>query len=104
MNPWGLVFLAWLFADGDGPRFRYISAQETIEIHDFLIEKYGGERGIICEGGIYFIPEKATLKKSIEAAAAVYLFEIIAMHPSSMGTSGRASRPAVSSSKPTVFI
>lgn len=75
------MFLAWLLADGGGSKFRYVSAEKIIEIHDAIITEVGGERGVIYEGGIYFIPEKASLKRSIEAAGAIYLFEIIAMHP-----------------------
>lgn len=54
---------------------KQISARKIIEIHDILVEKFGGEPGIIYEGSIYFIPEKAALKRSIEEAACVYLFE-----------------------------
>jgi death-on-curing protein len=60
---------------------KQFSAQTIIEIHDFLIKETGGEPGIIYEGSIYFIPDKAALKRSIEGAAAVYLFEIIKGHP-----------------------
>jgi len=60
---------------------KQISAQKIIEIHDVLIDEFGGEPGIIYEGSIYFIPEKAALKRSVEGAAAVYLFEIINGHP-----------------------
>ena len=56
MDPSGL----WS-PDGGGSSFKHLSAEK--------------------KGGIYFIPEKAAIKRSIEAAAAVYLFEIIAMHP-----------------------
>ncbi|MBI4344614.1 MAG: type II toxin-antitoxin system death-on-curing family toxin [Euryarchaeota archaeon] len=67
--------------DGGGSGFKHLSAYEIIEIHDDLIAEFGGERGVIYEGGIYFVPEKAAIKRSLEAAAAVYLFEIITMHP-----------------------
>jgi death-on-curing protein len=64
-----------------GAVFKHLSAEEIIEIHDALIEEFGGEEGILYEGGIYFIPEKAALKRSVEAAAATYLYETITLHP-----------------------
>lgn len=37
---------------------KQISAQKIIEIHDVLIDEFGGGRGSIYEGSIYFLPEK----------------------------------------------
>lgn len=67
--------------DGRDSSVKQIPATKIIEIHDDLIKEFGGEEGIIYEGSVYFIPEKATLKKSIQEAAAVYLYEIITGHP-----------------------
>lgn len=67
--------------DKNGSKIKQIPAKKIIEIHNLLIEEFGGEAGVIYEGSIRFIPEWVALKKSIEEAAAVYLFEIITGHP-----------------------
>ncbi len=49
-------------------------------IHENVLE-FGGTRGFQYEGSIYFVAEKAKLKRTLEEAAATYLYGIIIMHP-----------------------
>ncbi len=66
------------------PVTEFLTPQEIIRIHEEVLRKFGGEKGILYEGGIYFIADKVKHlmeQKALEEQAATYLYEIASTHP-----------------------
>ena len=60
----------------------YLIVEEIIQIHDKLIEKFGGEKGIVDKDLLDFIVNKVQSSKTdIYHKAAMLLYEIITTHP-----------------------
>jgi hypothetical protein len=57
---------------------KFLTAGQIVAIHKDMLE-FGGTKGFRYEGGIYFIAEKAKLRRTLEKAAATYLYEIIVL-------------------------
>ena len=61
---------------------KYLTIEEIVQIHDKLIEQFGGEKGIVDKGGLDFIVNKVqSAKTEIYHKAAMLLYEIIITHP-----------------------
>lgn len=81
---------------------RYITYQYVIEIHDNLINEYGGRKGLLNEGLLKSALEmpKARfngkdLHRTIFDKAAAYLFHLIQNHPFVDGNKRTASMTAM---------
>jgi death-on-curing protein len=59
----------------------YITVTEIIEIHDEIIKKYGGTRGIRDEGTLQLLVYKMSREKDIFRRAALALHMIAVDHP-----------------------
>lgn len=66
----------------------YVTKEQALTIYETLMEKFGGERGIISEDVLEQCLEIPYQKyynkethKSIEDKAAAYLYNIISLHP-----------------------
>lgn len=67
---------------------KYILPKDIIRIHDKIIERFGGTKGIINTGAIDFIVEnmlsrfnKEEIEDSIIKKATLLLFELVSQHP-----------------------
>ena len=61
---------------------KYLTTEEIIQIHDALIEQFGGEKGIVDKNRLDFIVNKVRSSKAdICHKAAVLLHDIITTHP-----------------------
>ena len=58
-----------------------ISTQKIIEIHNRIIEKYGGTGGILISGTIDFLIFEYNQKDDVFEKAALILYRIIQGHP-----------------------
>jgi len=64
------------------PKRRRITVEEIIEMHEEIIEKYGGEPGILNRGELEFIVDQVNYeRKSIFWKAAIILRGITCGHP-----------------------
>jgi death-on-curing protein len=80
----------------------YVTYQYVIEIHDNLIDEYGGKKGILNEGLLRSALEmpkarfnKADLHRTIFDKTAAYLFHLIQNHPFVDGNKRTASMIAM---------
>ncbi|WP_290899825.1 type II toxin-antitoxin system death-on-curing family toxin [Ferroglobus sp.] len=64
-------------------RKKFITVEEIIEIHKEIIEKYGGESGILNRGELEFIVDwvNSHPRKSIHWKVAILLRGIVSGHP-----------------------
>ena len=81
---------------------QYIAYQYVIEIHDHLIDEYGGRKGILNEGPLRSALEmpkacfnKKDLHRTIFDKTAAYLFHLIQNHPFVDGNKRTASMAAM---------
>jgi death-on-curing protein len=66
----------------------YLEAEDIADIHDTLLDAFGGEPGIISRPNLEMATEAARrfvfgreIYPTIEMKAAAYIFEIITLHP-----------------------
>lgn len=75
---------------------KYLTVEEILQIHDKLIEQFGGERGAGIQSNLDFIVDKIQSSKTdIYHKAAMLLHDIITNHPFTDGN----KRTALEASK-----
>ena len=60
---------------------KYLTKEEIIKIHNEIIEKFGGTKGLLNEGLLDIVLEQVKISKDIIQKSIILLFGIIQNHP-----------------------
>lgn len=62
-------------------KFKYITTEEIVAIHDEIIKETGGYSGIISYSNLDFTAEQSKIPKNTERIAATLFYGILTSHP-----------------------